>query len=119
MSFLLDPPLLVATGAAIERITDDEKTADRLSWLTIGTYYAVSVPLWLDSDAKPLELFWKPLGSKGPRDFMVNSGVLDLPVPEKPTAKHHLAAAAILATYPLFLWAGRKLGRRSTTSPDG
>jgi hypothetical protein len=112
MSFLLDPPMLVVTGAAIERVTSDPRAADRLSWLTIGVYYAVSVPLWLDSSAKPLELFWKPLGSSGPRDFMVNSGILDLPVPKRPTARQHLTAAAILATYPLFLHAGRALARR-------
>lgn len=112
MSFLLDPPLLVATGAAIERLVDDERTADRLGRLTLATYFGVSVPLWLDSDARPLELFWKPFGSDGARDFMINSGVCHLPVPGRLRARHHLAAAAIFATYPLFLAAGRRLGRR-------
>lgn len=111
MSFLLDPPLLLATGAALEHLADDD-TADRLETLTTAVFYGVSVPLWLDSDARPLRLFWRPFGSEGGRDFMINSGVLDLPVPERPTARHHLLAAGIFATYPLFLRLGRVLGRR-------
>lgn len=112
MSFLLDPPLLVASGAVVEQLTEDGPTADRLARLTTGAFLGVSVPLWLDRDVKPLELFWRPFGSDGGRDFMVNSGVLDLPVPDRPRARHHLAAAAVFATYPLFLRLGRALGRR-------
>jgi hypothetical protein len=112
MSFLLDPPLLVATGAAIEHFAPDERTADRLAGVTMATFLGVSVPLWLDSRARPLEVIWQPFGSSGPRDFMVNSGVLDLPVPKPAGAREHLMAAAVFATYPLALHLGRRLVRR-------
>jgi hypothetical protein len=112
MSFLLDPPLLFATGAAIERLVEDESTADRLAGITIAGYLGVSVPLWLDSGARPLQLIWRPFGSEGARDFMVNSGLLHLPTPRRAEARHHLMAAVVFATYPLALALGRRWGRR-------
>jgi hypothetical protein len=112
VSFLLDPPLLVAAGVAIEGATSDEATADRLARATLGTFLGVSVPLWLDVRARPLEPIWRPFGSDGPRDFMVNSGVLRLTTPTRAEARHHLMAAAVFATYPLALALGRRWGRR-------
>ncbi len=112
MSFLLDPPLLVATGAAIERVTDDEGTADRLAGVTLAGFLGVSSALWNDVESPLLAPIWRPFGSATPRDFMINSGVLQLPVPRRPSARDHLAAAAVFATYPLFLQLGRRLGRR-------
>lgn len=118
MSFLLDPPLLVASGVAIERVASDEGTADRLAGVTMAAFLGVSVPLWLDSPARPLRLLWRPFGSAGPRDFMVNSGVLDLPVPRRPGPRQHLLAAAVFATYPLALHLGRRWGRRLASRRD-
>jgi hypothetical protein len=112
VSFLLDPPLLVAAGVAIEGVASDEAAADRLGRATLGTFLGVSVPLWLDVRTRPLELIWRPFGSEGPRDFMVNSGVLHLPTPKRAEARPHLLAAAVFATYPLALWLGRRWGRR-------
>jgi hypothetical protein len=112
VSFLLDPPLLVAAGVAIEAATEDEAAADRLARVTLGTFLCVSAPLWLDARARPLELIWRPFGSDGPRDFMVNSGVLHLPTPRRALVRHHLMAAAVFATYPLALSLGRCWGRR-------
>ena len=112
MSFLLDPPLLVASGAAIERVTPDERTANRLAGITLVGFLGVSTCLWNDVDSPALAPIWRPFGSAGPRDFMVNSGVLDLPVPKRPSTREHLLAAAVFATYPLFLGLGRGLGRR-------
>lgn len=112
MSFLLDPPLLLATGVAIERWVADERVADRLATGTLGLYLGVSIPLWNDVRSPALDAIWRPFPSTGARDFMVNSGVLSLPVPERPTRRHHLAAAAVFATYPVALALGRRLGRR-------
>ncbi len=112
MSFLLDPPLLLATGMAIERYTADERTADRLATGTLGLYLGVSIPLWNDVRSPVLDRIWRPFPSAGPRDFMVNSGVFSLPVPRRAEPRHHLAAAAVFATYPLALALGRRLGRR-------
>jgi hypothetical protein len=119
VSFLLDPPLLVAAGVAIERVTSDEAVADRLARGTLGTFLGVSVPLWLDARVRPLELIWRPFGSDGPRDFMVNSGVLHLPTPKRAELRHHLMAAAVFATYPLALRLGRRWGRRLASHRRG
>lgn len=121
MSFLLDPPLLLASGLAIERCTEDERTADRLANATLTVFLGVSVPLWNDVRSPVLAPVWRPFGSAGPRDFMVNSGVLTLPVPRRPTLGHHLAASAVFTLYPLSLRLGRQLGRRwraRTTAGD-
>jgi hypothetical protein len=112
MSFLLDPPLLVAGGAMIERLAPDERTADRLASLTITTFLGVSTALWNDSGSPLLEPIWRPFGSAGPRDFMINSGLLELPVPQRPSRRDQVLAGAVFATYPLFLAVGRRLGRR-------
>jgi hypothetical protein len=112
MSFLLDPPLLLASGMAIERLAADERTADCLAAGTLSVFLGVSVPLWNDVRSPVLDPIWRPFPSAGPRDFMVNSGVLSLPVPRRPELRHHLAAAAVFATYPLALALGRRLGRR-------
>jgi hypothetical protein len=112
MSFLLDPPLLVAAGMAIERLIDDEEVADRAAVATLTGFLGVSVPLWLDVRAPALRPIWRPFGTAGPREFMVTSGVLRLPVPERVGLRHHLLAAAAFATYPLALALGRRLGRR-------
>lgn len=114
MSFLLDPPLLVAAGVAIEQVADDRGTKDRLARGTLAGFLGVSVPLWLDAPARPLELIWRPFGSEGPRDFMINSGVLELPVPRRAHPRDHLLAAVVFATYPLALHLGRRWGRRLT-----
>jgi hypothetical protein len=112
MSFLLDPPLLLAGGVAIGRLVADERTADRLASGTLAVFLGASVPLWRDVRWPILEPVWRPFSDEGPRDFMVNSGVFALPVPRRPAPRHHLAAAAVFATYPLALFLGRRLGRR-------
>jgi hypothetical protein len=115
MSFLLDPPLLVAAGVAIEQVADDRGTTDRLARGTLAGFLGVSVPLWLDAPARPLGWIWRPFGSEGPRDFMINSGVLELPVPRRAQPRDHLLAAVVFATYPLALRFGRRWGRRLAT----
>jgi hypothetical protein len=112
MSFLLDPPLLVAAGVAIERLVDDGEVADRAALATLTGFLGVSVPLWLDARTPVLRPIWRPFGTSGPREFMVTSGVLPLSVPERLRPRHHLIAATVFATYPLALALGRRLGRR-------
>jgi hypothetical protein len=112
MSFLLDPPLLVAGGAVLERLAPSERAADRIASLTITTFLGVSTALWNDNDSPLLEPIWRPFGSSSPRDFMINSGVLDLPVPRRPSRRDQLLASAMFATYPMWLSLGRRVGRR-------
>lgn len=117
MSFLLDPPLLAAAGFAIERTCGRRGCGDAASAGTLGTFWAVSGALWADVEARPLRLLWSTMGSADGRDFMVNSGVLSLSVPRPARGRHHAAAVALFATYPLALWLGRRLARSRRAAP--
>lgn len=108
MSFLLDPGLLVASGAAIERLLP-ERQRNVAEMTTLATFMGVSSALYANSPG--LGIFWKPFGSKNGRDFMLNSGVFHFDS-ENPGWRTHLAAGAIFATYPLWLKLGRRLGTR-------
>ncbi len=110
MSFLLDPPLLMATGAAIERLSPDERVARTASRAAVAVVVGTSVALYLD--APGLGLIWKPFRAKSGRDFMLNSGVTRFSYRE-PSPRTHLLAAALFAVYPLWLRAGRRVARRS------
>lgn len=108
MSFLLDPPLLMASGAVIERALPTDRrgpTAVVVSSVFVGVSVAVyqNVPV--------VSLLAKPFGSTSGRDFMWNSGIFRLPTDRLSTGAH-VAAAAIFATYPLWL----QLGRRTASS---
>ncbi|GIU84971.1 MAG: hypothetical protein KatS3mg008_1746 [Acidimicrobiales bacterium] len=109
MSFLLDPPLLVATGATIERKVADERTRKMLDRLVLGTFIGVSSALYLDLPG--LGFIWRPLRARSGRDWMLNSGVFRFEYRDPPPTTH-LVAAAIFATYPLWLALGHRLGRR-------
>ena len=109
MSFLVDPALLVADGFVIGRISPNDGVARILEATAIAGFLATSVSLYLDAEwTRPL---WEACRAKSGRDWMVNSGVFHLEY-EKPTAKGHAIAAAIFATYPLWLRLGILLGRR-------
>ena len=99
MSFLIDPPLLYATGTVYRRLPEE-----RARWLTvptIGAFWFAGVSCWLNLPyMRPL---WKLFGARDGRDFMVNSGVFRFdPDP------HPAIAAAIFATYPLWLLLGHR-----------
>ena len=89
MSFLLDPPLLYASGEALARVAPERRD---LAAGVVGLFWAVSIPLYLHERT---------------RGFMINSWLLD--IRREP---HPLLVAAIFASYPLFLLAGLRRGRR-------
>ena len=111
MSFLLDPPLLVASGVLIEKALPEEHR-DLAEAATMATFIGISVALYLE--APGLGMFWKPFGSDNGRDFMVNSGVFKVDT-DKAGWRTDVVSAAIYATYPLFLKLGRRIGARSAT----
>lgn len=115
MSFLLDPGLLVASGAAIEKVVPNEYR-DLVEAATIGTFMGISGALY--ANAPGLGLFWKPFRATGGRDFMLNSGVFHFEH-ERPGWRTHAAAATIFVTYPLWLKLGRGLGRRMRSGSSG
>jgi hypothetical protein len=106
MSFLIDGPLLVGTGAAIEKIAGDEDTARRLEQLTIAGFLATSISLYMN--ASWTKWMADMCGAESGRDWMINSGVFKFEH-EKVSRRTHLVSAAIFATYPVWLQLGRKL----------
>ena len=109
MSFLLDPPLLVASGAAIERLGTDEETARRLGAATVGLFVGVSLALY--ANAPGLRALWAPFGARSGREFMLTSGLARVDERALSPARH-AAALSLFAAYPLWLALGRTAGRR-------
>jgi hypothetical protein len=109
MSFLLDPPLLVASGVAVERLVPEEHRglADAA---VLGVFVGASYALYLD--VKAADVIWKPwFRGEGGRDFMLRSGVL----PRWPVRSERATdalAAAMFSLYPAWYVVGRRLGRR-------
>ncbi|MGB3333304.1 MAG: hypothetical protein WBA79_10885 [Mycobacterium sp.] len=111
MSFLLDPPMLVAAGALIEREVDADER-DFAEAAVLGIFFGASFGLY--NNVPGLGIMWRPFGARNGRDFMWNSGVLRLRT-ESTGWPGHAIAAALFATYPFFLKLGRRLGRRRSS----
>jgi hypothetical protein len=109
VSFLADPLLLVGAGVALERVAPDEMAARRAERALLVTFLAFSVPVYLD--ARWTRPIWRTFRARSGRDFMLNSGMFHFEY-EDPPLRTHIAAAAIFATYPLWLRLGRGVGRR-------
>ena len=109
MSFLIDAPWQVANGYAIAKVAPNGKVARALELAIDATFFAVSVPMYMN--AEWTERIWKTTGAESGRDWMINSQVLHFEH-RKVTWRTHLAAAAIFATYPLWLRLGLRLGKR-------
>jgi hypothetical protein len=109
MSFVIDPPLLVASGAAIEAVAgEDEATARRLRCGVVGLFVAVSLALY--ANAPGLGGIWRPFGSRSGREFMLASGLA--PVDERRIAPaQHAAALSLFLLYPLWARLGGALVR--------
>ncbi len=107
MSFLLDPPLLVASGVLIERGLPPEQR-DTAEAATLGVFFGGSFGLY--NNVPGLGLLWRPFRARNGRDFMWNSGVFGVETAQL-SSRMHAAAGAIFATYPFFIKLGRRLGR--------
>jgi len=108
MSFLVDPPMLVMTGAAIERLAPDERAASRASTAVLGTFLVTSGALY--TNARWIRPFWEACRAETGRDWMLNSGVFGFDHRRAgwPT---HLLSLLIFTTYPWWLRLGRRLAR--------
>ena len=108
MSFLIDPPWLYANGRAIAATAPDERTAAALGAATMGVFWGVSIPLYLDAGwTRPI---WRACRARSGRDWMLNSGVLRVDAGGAGTATH-LIAGTIFLSYPYWLWRGLRAGR--------
>lgn len=118
MSFLIDAPWLYATGEAYARLAPEpgrERNAAALGAATIAGFWGLSIPLYLDQGwTRPV---WKACRATSGRDWMVNSGVLRIDS-GRIGPRGHRIAAALFATYPLWLWLGYRHGRRGA-DPGG
>ena len=106
MSFLVDPPLLVASGAIIETVAPDEPTARRLEGAVLATFVVTSVSLY--ANARWTRWLAKLCRAQSGRDWMLNSGVFHFDH-EDAGLPTHVLSAAIFATYPLWIRLGRRV----------
>jgi hypothetical protein len=115
-SFLLDPPMLFASGFLAGRITrrmDRERRRRALAVICAGTmagFWITSVSLYLNREWT--RWIWEMCGAESGRDWMLNSGVFRFDHRNvSPTT--HAVSAGILATYPVWLGLGVKAGLRT------
>jgi hypothetical protein len=113
MSFLVDPPLLVASGVAIERLVPDERAARAAERAVLATFFATSIGLYLE--APPTRWLWRLCRARSGRDWMLNSGVFHFDE-TRAGAGTHVLAGAIFSLYPSFIRAGRRLGSRRVST---
>jgi len=107
VSFLVDPPLLVASGAAIEVVAPDERTARRLEAVVLAVFMVTSVSLY--ANARWVHWLARLCRAKTGRDWMLNSGVFHFDH-EKVGLPTHIVSAALFVTYPLWIRLGRRAG---------
>ena len=106
MSFLIDPPLLLASGAAYARA--DAPRPELAGAATTAVFWAAGAAFYRNH---PLTVpISRLFGSRDGQDFMINSGVLGIRY--RPRARRtHLAALAAFATYPAWFFLGWTLAR--------
>lgn len=108
MSFLVDPPLLVGTGAALGRLLPPGKAQDVAAKAVLATFIGTSVGLYLNRERT--RWLWELCRAESGRDWMLNSGVTHFEH-EHPKPWVHVVAAGIFATYPAWYRLGRRLGQ--------
>jgi hypothetical protein len=108
MSFLIDPPWLYANGRVIASAAP-ERAQKPLATATVVTFLAVSISLYLERPwTRPI---WRMCRARSGRDWMLNSGLMHIDA-RRAGLRTHIVAAAIFATYPLWLWLGLRADRR-------
>lgn len=109
MSFLVDPPMLVACGAASSLLPDD-RSRRVVRGAVLAIFLGTSIALY--ANAPWTRWLWKLCRADSGRDWMINSGVTRFEH-ESPAASVHVAAAAMFAVYPLWYRLGARLTRSS------
>ena len=106
MSFLVDPPLLFATGA----VAGKHVGLRRLTPPVLAVFWGVSAALYVNAAwTRPLT---RVLPGEDGRDFMWTNGILPIPHDRRrQRRKWDRRAVAVFATYPIFLWLGTRAAR--------
>jgi hypothetical protein len=113
MSFLIDPPLLLADGYFIGRVSPSSRVERLAEMAVLATFLGYSVGLYRNAEfTRPL---WEACRADSGRDWMLNSGITAFDH-RNPAPATHTVAAIIFATYPLWLRLGIRLGRRQRAS---
>ncbi len=109
MSFAIDPPLLVASGAAIEAaVGEDERRARRLRTGVAALFAGVSLALY--ANLPGLGGLWRPFGARSGREFMLTSGLARV-AERRMRPTQHLGALSLFLLYPLWARLGSALVR--------
>jgi hypothetical protein len=109
VSFLLDPPLLVASGAVAERVLGPDERNLKIAWAaSVASFVAVSAALY--ANAEPISRRWPKLGARSGREFMLTSGLAEVDEPSI-TPAQDAAALSLFALYPLWFRLGQALAR--------
>lgn len=109
MSFVIDPPLLVASGAAIEAVAgEDEVAARRLRGGVAGLFVLVSLALY--ANVPGLARLWRPFGSRSGREFMLTSGLARIDE-RRISGGRHVAALSLFLLYPFWVRLGGTFAR--------
>lgn len=109
MSFVIDPPLLVASGAAVEAATrGNEPRARRLRAGVVALFAGVSLALY--ANAPGLQRIWRPFGARSGREFMLASGLARIDE-HRISPPQHAAALLLFLLYPLWVRLGAALAR--------
>ncbi|MEM2637040.1 MAG: hypothetical protein QXL15_01690 [Candidatus Korarchaeota archaeon] len=122
MSFLLDPFLLVGIGIIIAWIAKrkifyakDSFFVHGMSLAVLILFYAISISLYCNLEWVQFMLpLVRALGmnARDTHDFMINSGILNIPNSWPETDPYLLAGSiAMFVTYPFFMWLGVVIGR--------
>lgn len=115
MSFLVDPPLLLGAGAAIEVAAPDDVTATRIETAVLAVFLVTSISLY--ANARWIHWLARLCGARSGRDWMLNSGVFSFD-DERAGLPTHLLSAGIFLTYPLWIRLGRRAASRAV-GPSG
>jgi len=105
VSFLLDPPMLVACGAA-SNLLPDERSRTLAKRVVLATFLGTSISLYVN--ARWTRWLWELCRAESGRDWMLNSGVTHFEH-EAPGTRVHIAAAALFAAYPLWYRLGARV----------
>jgi len=109
MSFLLDPPLLAASGAVTGAALPDGRPQQIAGAVTVGAFIGGSLALYMN--VPQIVNRWPLFGSRSGREFMITSGIARINE-RKITKAQHAGALSLFALYPLWFELGRRVVKR-------